>query len=194
MSTLQSIALAWSATNIVVFVWTVVGVFDKGSGTGWRLNILKVASIITFSVQLSTLATTPPPSTTHAIAGLALLACSTALFWNTVRNHGNKKLTLAFSEDTPETLFNNGSYRIVRHPFYTSYLLTYIAGWAFTVSWAMLAVVALMAAVYGSAARMEERKFRESSLSEMYAQYKANTGMFFPKLSKLFSSGRNQST
>lgn len=115
-------------------------------------------------------------------AGLALYAASLGLFWWCVRVNRSRPLSLAFSADLPCHLVAAGPYAAVRHPFYLSYLLCWIAGVVATGFWPLLATVAAMAWIYHRAALMEEAKFAASPLAEAYARYAAGTGRYLPRI------------
>jgi protein-S-isoprenylcysteine O-methyltransferase Ste14 len=74
-----------------------------------------------------------------------------------------------------------GPHAVIRHPFYLSYLLCWIAGVLATGQWLLLATVALMAWIYHRAALKEEAKFAASPMAEAYARYAATTGRYLPR-------------
>lgn len=114
--------------------------------------------------------------------GLAMLVVSFALFWITIRESKNAKLLAAFDEKLPHGLLNTGPYSVVRHPFYTSYIIQWL-GWAIA-AWHPAAIipVVLMTVTYWNAARGEEAKFANTDMADEYAEYMKTTGRFFPKL------------
>lgn len=116
----------------------------------------------------------------RAALALLLYASSLGLFWWCVRVNRDRPPSLAFSADLPDHLVQHGPYSLVRHPFYASYLLCWIAGVLATGQWALLATVALMGCVYHCAALKEEAKFAASPLSDSYARYAARTGRYLP--------------
>ena len=61
------------------------------------------------------------------IAGL-LYAVSLVIFWWTTKVTRDRRLSVAFSADKPHHLLKRGPYRFVRHPFYASYGLFWLAG------------------------------------------------------------------
>jgi protein-S-isoprenylcysteine O-methyltransferase Ste14 len=113
--------------------------------------------------------------------GLSWLAISFAVCWATVRESRNAKLLAAFDEKLPHGLLRTGPYAVVRHPFYTSYLIQWI-GWAIAAwtIWALVPVV-MMVTIYTVAARDEEAKFARTDMADEYAEYMKTTGRFFPR-------------
>jgi protein-S-isoprenylcysteine O-methyltransferase Ste14 len=69
----------------------------------------------------------------------------------------------------------------VRHPFYTAYILFWIAGGLAAASWAACAATAVMSAIYIHAALREESKFTGSPLSAEYAAYCRTAGFMWPR-------------
>lgn len=164
------------------FIWGAWSVFRKVTDKdplGWK--IVKIcASISKVTIVICILMT----RTYHwptALAGALCFVCSKALFWRCVKENKNTPLTLAYSPDLPSHVVRTGPYRWVRHPFYVSYLLGYIAGVLATGQPLLLAIVFGMGVIYYHAARTEEGKFARSPMRDAYAAYKARTGMFFPK-------------
>jgi protein-S-isoprenylcysteine O-methyltransferase Ste14 len=116
------------------------------------------------------------------IAGLLLQALSLVLFWAAIFASREARLLAAFDEKHPHGLVSVGPYRLVRHPFYLSYLIFW-TGCAIA-TWHPLAAVPLAVIVYTyvMAALGEERKFANSPLAEQYRDYKARTGFLWPKI------------
>ncbi|MNC97641.1 hypothetical protein D3C83_153610 [compost metagenome] len=71
----------------------------------------------------------------------------------------------------------------MRHPFYASYLLYWLAGAvAIREAW-LVPAFAVIVVLYVLAARTEERKFARSAVCDAYDAYRRKTGMFVPRLS-----------
>lgn len=115
-------------------------------------------------------------------AGTVVMIASLVVFWAAVRASREAKLRFAFDQALPQSLVVMGPYRLVRHPFYTSYLMFWI-GWAIATwsAWA-LAPVIVMTVMYTIAARYEEELLGNSAMSGAYAEYRQRAGMFWPKL------------
>ena len=80
------------------------------------------------------------------------------------------------------SLVTSGPYRVVRHPFYTSYLIFWVAMTLGAWSVWGIAVLVLLTAMYTVAARTEEAKFAATPMAGEYAEYRKRAGMFWPKL------------
>lgn len=114
--------------------------------------------------------------------GVAIYATSFALFWWSIATNWRRPLTHAFTPDEPGHLARTGPYRLIRHPIYASYLLTWLAGPISTGNPWLFIPFALMLIIYVRAARSEEIKFESSPFAQQYADYQHRTGMFLPKI------------
>jgi protein-S-isoprenylcysteine O-methyltransferase Ste14 len=120
----------------------------------------------------------------YAWTSLPLYLAAFAVWAWAIAASRRARLTLAFSRDLPEALLDHGPYRYVRHPFYTSYTLYWLAGILATLTWWVVLPSILAIGLYVLAARKEERKFAASGLADAYSAYRARTGMFFPSLGR----------
>jgi protein-S-isoprenylcysteine O-methyltransferase Ste14 len=180
MSTLQIVTIIAGAACFVVYAAGTAIVFPGGDRATTGLRLITVGAIVGGTAELTTMSLTSVVSPWRSAAGTALFVGALALFLAAAQATRWRRLTPAFSRDVPEHLACSGPYRVVRHPFYTAYLLTYVAGWVVTGVAALLGVVAGMTILYAVAARREEQKFGRSPLAQDYAQYAARTGMFWP--------------
>jgi protein-S-isoprenylcysteine O-methyltransferase Ste14 len=114
-----------------------------------------------------------------------LLLGSAALFAWSVRATWLERPSLAFSPDEPHFLLRRGPYRLVRHPFYVSYLLFFAALFAAVPAPGTALAWLAVWAVYSSAARAEERKFAASPLAGAYLAYADRVGGFLPRIKGL---------
>lgn len=163
------------------FALSVVFVFRKHHASDpLGLRILKVCAIAAAIAEVWAIAAAPGFTLGAGIAGMLTYVLALSLFAVCVRVTRHKPLSLAYSSDTPEHLVATGPYRVVRHPFYSAYLLSYVAGWLATSNHYLLLVVGIMSIVYVLAARREESKFMQSPLREAFMSYRARTGMFLP--------------
>jgi protein-S-isoprenylcysteine O-methyltransferase Ste14 len=126
-----------------------------------------------------------------ASVAAGLYVCSLALFWWALRSNRRRPLTAAFLADLPRHLMDRGPYRFIRHPFYTSYLLTWSAGIIATGRWWLIPTLLAMLVIYWKASQAEEQKFAHSELAAAYAAYRAKTGRFLPNPWKLAGLGKS---
>lgn len=152
--------------------------------TGMRvISLASVAGYALFlAIDLPRLRSDMPAPRLCGAAPLAAGSlCLFAWAWTATRS---RRLTLAFSEDVPTFVISRGPYRVIRHPFYTSYVMFWLATAVASHSVAGCIAPLALGLLYLRAARREERKFLSSPLSQEYKDYKLRTGMFLPRLSR----------
>lgn len=177
-----------SVIAIGSFAWSVFGAFRSGESTTSGYDTLRLSAVTAWIIQIylllhASMAFNSP----NYWAGNLLIVIGILLFWHCVKVTRERKLTLAFSEDSPEHIYQIGPYGYVRHPFYLAYLLAYF-GMAIAANdvWLYLTAV-VMYVLYYYAARFEEAKFEKSHLAGHYAEYRRSTGMFLPRMRRLSS-------
>ena len=171
---------------LVSFSWAMRNFFTRPAGDNLGMKIIALSGSGFALLHLAAIAATPHVTARQALGGVSIYLCALALFWWTIRANSRRPLSAAFSPDTPLHLVQHGPYRLVRHPFYCCYLLTWTAGVVSTGRVWLLPSVAMMLAIYFRAANVEEDKFARSPLAPMYARYRAGTGMFLPNPVKLW--------
>jgi protein-S-isoprenylcysteine O-methyltransferase Ste14 len=115
------------------------------------------------------------------ISASVLYAASLALFWTSV-SVSKGALAACGQSHISSCLVTNGPYRFVRHPFYVSYDLAWIAGFIATAWWPLVVIAIVMAALYERFVIEEERGFLDGALTQEYAAYKRRTGKYLPWL------------
>jgi protein-S-isoprenylcysteine O-methyltransferase Ste14 len=115
------------------------------------------------------------------VIALILYSASALLFWWAVSVTRGKLAACGQGSVSPEVV-TVGPYRYVRHPFYTSYNLTWLAGFVATGWWPLAVAAIVMASLYERAAREEELGFSSSTLAEAYAIYKRRAGKYLPRI------------
>jgi protein-S-isoprenylcysteine O-methyltransferase Ste14 len=170
--------------NCLVFALTAFGF-------GFRIEVrptpafkfIKMGAILSFVVGSSAVIFGGILSYTRVIAAFIILILSTFLFFWSLKVNRTRPLTLAFAPDPPLHLVQKGPYRLIRHPFYTAYLLSYSSAFIFSFNFYTLLTLLLMLSLYGYAARIEEKKFLNSTrFSNAYKIYMSGTGGFLPKV------------
>lgn len=117
-----------------------------------------------------------------APAAIVLMSVGLVLFIWAVKATRTHRLPIAFAGDQPAFIYRSGPFRYVRHPFYLSYILCWVAtSLATRGAWSWV-VPLVMGAIYFAVARQEEQKFSASSLSGSYDAYRKATAMFIPGL------------
>ena len=156
--------MAICVLTLVSFVWFAHGRWEVGTGAA------------------------PVAEWRDAFGSIAIAGAGGLFAW-AVMNTRRRRLTLAFTLDSPGFVVQAGPYAWVRHPFYTSYLAFWVGTAVESPGWRHWAVPAAMAVVYVTAARMEEKRFASSGLAEEYAGYATRTGMMVPRVRR---TGGNQ--
>jgi protein-S-isoprenylcysteine O-methyltransferase Ste14 len=154
--------------------------FESPEGTPSRSRLI-AALFLVFAFTSSRLLMIAPINTTSAIAALVVYSLAARLFFSATYANRERPLTVAFTNDTPRHLVTAGPYGYIRHPFYASYCLTWLASAVATHNPVLVAVFLCMTLVYRYAARFEECKFVKSELASEYARYRSLTGMFLPR-------------
>jgi protein-S-isoprenylcysteine O-methyltransferase Ste14 len=116
------------------------------------------------------------------VAGTLVAALALALLAATWATH---RIPLALwhqENDAPRAIVTWGPYRMVRHPFYASFVLLLVASVLVTPNLATLVLLVGGVAVLGWTARGEEQRLLRSPLGAEYAAYLARTGRFLPRL------------
>lgn len=144
-------------------------------------NLISLAALVSLAIYLWLLWITDAPIVAQ-LAGVIIGALSLWLFFRTIRASRDRGLHFAFDPDNPVSLVTTGPYRVVRHPFYTSYLIFWVAMTLGTWSPLGIVVLAMLTAMYTYAARTEEAKFAATPMAGEYAEYRNRAGMFWPKL------------
>jgi protein-S-isoprenylcysteine O-methyltransferase Ste14 len=112
---------------------------------------------------------------------IALYGISAALFWWAV-GVTRGKLAACGQKCVSPVVLEKGPYRVLRHPFYTAYNLTWLAGFAATGWWPIAITAFVMAVLYERSAREEERGFLNSALAAEYRKYRLRAGKYLPRI------------
>jgi protein-S-isoprenylcysteine O-methyltransferase Ste14 len=174
------ILLLLTAACLSSFAWALRSHF-----VCYRLSILMrltaAAGMVLGVLQTMALFLAASPHAVQFTISALLCGASLLIFWWTISVTRSRRLSVAFSADEPRHLLRNGPYRFVRHPFYVSYSLFWMAGFIAVPRWYLLPGITAMFIFYFCAARIEEAKFANSALFETYEQYRSQTGMFLPR-------------
>jgi protein-S-isoprenylcysteine O-methyltransferase Ste14 len=178
----DGIVAALGLAVVGLFVWAVKNHFASEGMTWLARGISLIVIIETVYLAWAQFAYTQPMPA--KILGIVLMGSSVWLFFAAMAASRDANLRFAFAPEQPHTLVQEGPYKLVRHPFYVSYLLLWL-GWTIAVAtiwaWPLFLIVL---ALYWGAARMEENKFSQTAMAEAHAEYKRRVGFFWPKFSR----------
>ncbi len=167
------------------FAWGMGFFFKRPVTYSFGMRITQWCGVAFGATHVASIAWAGEMTSTRIGTGSAFYITAILLYWWTLMSHGSRRLSAIDSSDAPQHLVEHGPYRFIRHPFYTSYLLTWTAGAVACTQWWLLATVAIMLAIYIKAAFFEEGKFSNTPLAGAYAEYRAHTGLFLPNPFKL---------
>lgn len=170
------------------FTWALQGgFFTSDRERNFGITATRAFGLIFMLLHLWALIFMPSSQPLLSNLGILLYVAALLLFWSAIAVNWKRPLALAFTSKPPHHLTAGGPYRWVRHPFYTSYFIGWVAGGIATENpWTLLALP-VMGFLYVVAALSEERLYARSSLSSGYLSYQHEVGMFFPKASTLFA-------
>lgn len=134
-------------------------------------------TVFTWSVLAVPLSSVWPAAPVLSVAALALFGWAVATTRDT-------EFAVAFAHAQPPVLVTTGPFRYVRHPFYTSYLLFWLATGVATASGISWIGPAILLGCYIIAAREEEHLISHGRLGAEYAGYASRTGILLPRLIK----------
>jgi protein-S-isoprenylcysteine O-methyltransferase Ste14 len=97
---------------------------------------------------------------------------------------GTHRIPLALwhqDNDAPQSIVTFGAYRWIRHPFYSSFLIGFVAAFIYAPQ-----MVTICCLIYGLialnlTADREEKRLCQSDFGEDYKRYMGRTGRFLPK-------------
>ena len=183
-SALQLIAIALSIACFLSFFWAIQKLFRKDGATlPIQMKLLSALGSFFFIAQVISLSLLPAvPSFLLQIIGISLFVIGLVLFWWAVPYARRAALKIAFLPNSPTELICDGPYRFVRHPFYASYLLFWVAGVFASQRWVLVVSVIVMGYFYISAMRREESEFLAGGVGGRYSDYMQSVGALVPRL------------
>jgi protein-S-isoprenylcysteine O-methyltransferase Ste14 len=116
-----------------------------------------------------------------AVAATVFAAFSIALLCYTLGTHQIPIALWHQNNDDPQHIVTTGAYRVIRHPFYTSFLLAAAATVLLLPHVSTLLVFFYAAVRLNATAAREERRLSGSKFGAEYQEYIRRTGRFVPK-------------
>ncbi|MCB1648746.1 MAG: isoprenylcysteine carboxylmethyltransferase family protein [Pseudomonadales bacterium] len=165
---------------VLSLIWARFFFFKMTSGTP-RLSALLYDAIVATQIitTLVFMFTQSGKSLPLLVAGIFLYSASLLFFWWAIFTA--KKLDFAFSNQVGN-IVTTGPFRIVRHPFYTSYILSWFSSALLFNSLILWITLLYLIAFYFLSARKEEGVILKSVYSDEYKKYIQNVGMFLPRM------------
>lgn len=186
------VAVALIATTIASFLWAGLWYFRQEKSDPWK-SVYKISIYVCMGVHGWAIVVAPNPSVWCLICGILLLLLVLIVFWSAVAAHGPSRPAFAFDQHQVTRIVQTGPYRFVRHPFYTSFMLSQVATAMIASQPVLLLTVLWLGAFYVRAAKQEESYFLSNELAVEYRSYCARTGRFLPRLTSLPPTTKNDS-
>jgi protein-S-isoprenylcysteine O-methyltransferase Ste14 len=117
-----------------------------------------------------------------AACGAVLASSSVVLYEYTRRTVVDRNFYTALGGVVPAGVCERGPYRYIRHPFYLSYMVAFLAVMVAFPSPVTAAVCALNIALFVYLAFDDERVLLRSGLAGDYEAYRKRVGMFVPRV------------
>ncbi|RFC65276.1 isoprenylcysteine carboxylmethyltransferase family protein [Fulvimarina endophytica] len=180
---LTTVVILAAIVPLASFTWALRQHFRSTGGMPTGMRGLTAASGLVALLFLA-LVIDGGVSGPRAFAFLILSALSTSLFWWTVKTTRRRPPQVAYSSAAPDSLYDEGPYAFVRHPFYLAYCLFWLGTAVAAGSFQWFAGLFIIS-WYVVIARTEEASFLGTSMAESYLRYKRRTGMIVPKFSRI---------
>jgi len=163
------------------FVLAGARTFEVNPGDETPSGIAQFSFLITGTLGTLFLNFRNPLPFGNAIASAALLLAALSIYEWARRTVRDRRFHLAWTGDVPEAVCDQGPYRHIRHPFYSSYILAFVAVAVAYPGPISLAILLLNVVLFVHAAVTDERDLANSELAPDYAAYRTRTGMFLPR-------------
>jgi protein-S-isoprenylcysteine O-methyltransferase Ste14 len=116
-----------------------------------------------------------------ALFGTFLSASSIALITLTLGIHKAPPSQWHQENDAPQELVTRGPYSRIRHPFYSGYLLAFLAAVCICPTAGTVGVFIYAGLILNHTAAREEQRLRASEFGTEYRAYMERTGRFLPR-------------
>ncbi len=168
--------------NVSAFSWALKKFFVNKGGLPKKMQKLGFAAGFIAVMQVASMTGSSKEVVWSQVTGLCLTILSGCLFWITIHHNRQNPLPVAFSNLQSDFIRTTGPYRFIRHPFYLSYILTWVAA-PFIAESTWLALTSLiMILVYIRLIRDEEAHLLSGTHGAIYHGYMQKTGCLIPKL------------
>ena len=179
---LKFTGLAFAMACYASFMWAARIYFGRAGGVTKSQKWILASMYATATLHACAILYMNHGTIYHFVTGVALYTLSFLLFWSAAAAARKTRLQLFFSHILPDQLVSHGPYRLVRHPFYVSYTIAWIAGVIIVDQpWLIISVLFCLW-LYDRAARLEEAGFQKTPLAIAYIRYSAEVGRFCPRI------------
>lgn len=181
---LRWISLSLGFVCFISFAWAIKRLFIVSpDGVRLPMKFLGYLGIAFYVMHVMAIYRGPVLHLWAPAVGVVGYLAALALFWWAVPSARAARLAIAFDPAQPAFVQGGGPYAYIRHPFYASYFLFWLAGvFSAENAWLTLTVL-VMAVFYANAIRQEEAELEKGALGERYATYKACTPALIPGIS-----------
>lgn len=119
-----------------------------------------------------------------AVCGAFLALGALMLYEGTRRTVVDRNFFVGLSGEVPAAVCDAGPYRYVRHPFYLSYMLAFVAVAVAFPSLIVAGMCLVNIGLFVYIALDDERVLLQSPLTADYMSYKVRVGMFLPRFAR----------
>jgi protein-S-isoprenylcysteine O-methyltransferase Ste14 len=178
--TLRLVFVLWMAVPFAYFISAGVNVFTvpKLRDTGAVLGQFSFASGMACVFVIGLFYGLLVPA---ALCGCVLALCSVALYEWARRTAVDRHFYVGLAGEVPPAVCGSGPYRYVRHPFYLSYMVAFVAVAVAFPSLIVSGVCLLNVGLFVYMAFDDEKVLLASPLGADYGSYRAKAGMFVPR-------------
>ncbi|GEM_PF-1054234 len=173
-------AAASAISCLISCVWVIAVYFRRPERIGWRMRLLSISGLIGFAIHIGGLILIDPSQLTRLPIACGLYTAGFCLLWWSVGTLWNRRPMLAFSNSNPVEICMSGPYAWVRHPFYLSYVLMWLAGAVSLPLYLGWFVLFLLLPQYIIAIRSEEQQILSGPHGAAYSKYRRKVGAMIP--------------
>jgi len=179
---LKFAGLGFALACYASFAWAARRFFGRVGGVSMNQRLILASMYATATIQGCAILYINHGTIYHYVAGAALFTLSFLIFWSATLAARKTRLQLFFSHVPPSSVLCHGPYRLVRHPFYVSYTIAWIAGAVIVDRLWLLSLAVFCLWLYNRAACLEEASFKATPFADAYRQYASEVGRFVPRL------------
>lgn len=185
---MNAAALTLALLNCLFIITLPLTFFQKGSYnlkwliTGTPFGLMAIVHILAAVLDWQPLGVSGAAWTATTVVATVLLTGSVALIGLTVGTH---RIPLALwhqDDDAPASIVTYGPYSVLRHPFYTAFIIYGIAGVLLFPHLLTLLVLSYIVIALNATAAREERRLAASEFGSEYQEYMRTAGRFTPKI------------